>query len=120
MIVGIPKEVKDYENRVSLVPRSVSSLVMSGTKVFVESQAGERSGFTDDEYSTAGAGIVKSPADLYSSCDLIVKVKEIQLSRGEAGFVTPQHTIFGFNHFESSKELTDAAVKSKATFISAR
>jgi alanine dehydrogenase len=118
LIVGIPKEIKDYENRVSLVPRSVASLVMSGTKVIVESQAGERSGFTDDEYSSAGAGIAKSAADLYSGCDLIVKVKEIQLSRGEAGYVTPRHTIFGFNHFESSRDLTEAAVKSRATFIS--
>lgn len=118
MIVGIPKEVKDYENRVSLVPRSVSSLVMSGTKVIVESQAGERSGFTDDEYSAAGAQIAYSAKELYSGCDLIVKVKEIQLSRSEDGYVRPHHTIFGFNHFESSRDLTEAAVKSKATFIS--
>jgi alanine dehydrogenase len=118
LIVGIPREVKDYENRVSLVPRSVASLVMSGTKVVVESQAGDRSGFTDDEYSAAGAGIAMSAADLYSSCDLIVKVKELQISRGEPSYVTPQHTIFGFNHFESSVDLTDAAVKSKATYIS--
>jgi alanine dehydrogenase len=118
LIVGIPKEVKDYENRVSLVPRSVSSLVVSGTKVFVESHAGERSGFSDEEYSAAGAQIANSPSDLYSNCDLIVKVKEIQLTRSEAGYVTPHHTIFGFNHFESSKELTEAAVRSKATFIS--
>lgn len=118
MIVGIPKEVKDYENRVSLVPRSVSSLVMSGTKVIVESQAGERSGFSDDEYSAAGARIANSAEELYSGCDLIVKVKEIQLSRSEDGFLRPDHTIFGFNHFESSRDLTEAAVRSKATFIS--
>jgi alanine dehydrogenase len=118
LIVGIPKEVKDYENRVSLIPRSVSSLVTSGTKVIVESQAGERSGFTDDEYVAAGAKIAKSPSDLYAECDLIVKVKEIQLGKGEGGYVRPEHTIFGFNHFESSKELTEAAIKSKATFIS--
>jgi len=118
LIVGIPKEVKDYENRVSLVPRSVSSLVMSGTKVVVESQAGERSGFSDDEYSSAGAQIAKSAEELYSGCDLIVKVKEIQLGRSEEGYVRPHHTVFGFNHFESSKDLTEAAVRSKATFIS--
>ncbi|MGI0037032.1 MAG: hypothetical protein ACRD99_01580 [Nitrososphaera sp.] len=82
LIVGIPKEIKDYENRVSLVPRSVSSFVMSGTKVIVESQAGDRSGFTDDEYSAAGAQIANSAKELYSGSDLIVKVKEIQLSRG--------------------------------------
>ena len=111
MIVGIPKEVKDYENRVSLIPRSVSSLVMSGTKVVIESQAGERSGFTDDEYVAAGAKIATSASALYAECDLIVKVKEIQLGKGEGGYVRPQHTIFGFNHFESSRELTEAAVQ---------
>jgi alanine dehydrogenase len=118
LIVGVPKEVKDFENRVSLVPRSVSSLVNSGTKVVVESHAGDRSGFTDDEYAAAGAQIVNSPADLYSKCDLIVKVKEIQVSRGEAEHIRPQHIIFGFNHFESSMELTEAAIRSKATYIS--
>lgn len=118
MIIGIPKEIKDYENRVSLTPRSVSSLVTSGTKVIVESHAGERSGFADEEYTTAGALLASSASDLYSGSDLVVKVKEIQVSKREHEFLRPRHTIFGFNHFESNKELTDAAVKSKATFIS--
>jgi alanine dehydrogenase len=118
LIVGVPKEMKDYENRVALVPRSVSTLVTSGTRVIVESQAGDRSGFADDEYVAAGAQIAKSAAELYSKCGLIIKVKEIQVSKGEAEYIKPHHTIFGFNHFESSKELTAAAVKSKATFIS--
>ncbi len=118
MIIGVPKEVKDHENRVALTPRSVSSLVRSGNKVIVESQAGSKSGFSDDEYSSAGASIAGSQAELYSESDLIVKVKELQVGKGEHANVKPHHTIFGFNHFESSKELTDAAVKSRATFIS--
>jgi alanine dehydrogenase len=118
LIIGIPREVKDQENRVALTPRSVSSLVMSGGKVFVESQAGAKSGFSDDEYSSAGASVVSSQAELYSKSDLIVKVKELQVGKGEHANVKPHHTIFGFNHFESSRDLTDAAVKSRATFIS--
>ncbi|HXV47016.1 MAG TPA: NAD(P)-dependent oxidoreductase [Nitrososphaera sp.] len=118
MIIGIPRELKDQENRVALTPRSVSSLVMSGTKVVVETQAGAKSGFSDDEYSSAGAAVAGSCAELYSKSDLIVKVKEIQVGKGEHEHVKSHHTIFGFNHFESSRELTEAAVKSHATFIS--
>lgn len=118
MIIGIPRELKDQENRVALTPRSVSSLVMSGNKVVVETQAGAKSGFSDDEYSSAGAAMADSCAELYSNSDLIVKVKEIQLGKGEHEHVKSHHTIFGFNHFESNRELTEAAVKSHATFIS--
>ncbi|HXG06663.1 MAG TPA: NAD(P)-dependent oxidoreductase [Nitrososphaera sp.] len=118
MIIGIPKEIKDHEYRVALTPRSVSSLVRSGSKVFVESQAGMKSGFSDDEYISAGASIASSPSELYAECDLIVKVKELQVWKGEHASIRPHHTIFGFNHFESSRELTEAAVKSRATFIS--
>ena len=118
MIIGIPRELKDQENRVALTPRSVSSLVRSGGKVVVEAQAGARSGFSDEEYSTAGAAVVGSQAELYDKADLIVKVKEIQVGKGEHAHIRPHHTVFGFNHFESSRELTDAAIKSRATFIS--
>jgi alanine dehydrogenase len=118
LIIGIPRELKDHENRVALTPRSVSSLVRSGSKVVIETEAGAKSGFTDEEYSIAGASVVASPAELYSKSDLIVKVKELQVGKGEHTHVKPHHTIFGFNHFESSRELTDAAVKSRATFIS--
>lgn len=118
MIIGIPREVKDHENRVALTPRSVSSLVRSGSEVLVETQAGAKSGFSDDEYSSAGATVVGSQTELYGKADLIVKVKEIQVSKGEHEQIRPEHTVFGFNHFESSKELTDAAISSRATFIS--
>lgn len=118
MIIGIPKEIKDHENRVSLTPRSVSSLVISGSQIIVQSQAGARSGFSDNEYSSAGASIVDSSVELYSKADLIVKVKEIQISKGEHKHLKPNHVIFGFHHFESDKELTRSAIDSHATFIS--
>jgi alanine dehydrogenase len=118
LIIGVPREIKDHENRVALTPRSVSSLVRSGSRILVEAQAGVRSGFSDDEYSSAGAKVVGSPAELYAEAELIVKVKEIQVDKGEHEKIRPGHTVFGFNHFESSRELTEAAVKSRATFIS--
>jgi alanine dehydrogenase len=118
LIIGIPREIKDYENRVALIPRSVSSLVMSGAKLLVEAQAGEKSGFSDDEYTSAGAKVANSASELYAGSDFVVKVKEIQVSKGEHSLIRPHQTILGFNHFESSRELTEAAVKSRATFIS--
>ena len=118
MIIGVPKETKDQENRVALTPRSVSSLVTAGNKVVVEAQAGARSGFSDDDYAASGAEIAASAAELYLKAELIVKVKEIQIAKGEHMHLKPHHTVFGFNHFESSRELTDAAVRSRATFVS--
>jgi alanine dehydrogenase len=118
LIIGVPREIKDHENRVALTPRSVSSLVTSRGKVLVETLAGAKSGFSDDEYSAAGATVVSSAAELYSGSDLVVKVKEIQVGKGEHEHIKSQHTVFGFNHFESSRQLTEMAVKSRATFIS--
>lgn len=118
MIIGVPREIKDHENRVALTPRSVSSLATSGGKVLVETLAGAKSGFSDDEYSAVGSTVVCSAAELYSGCDLIVKVKEIQVGKGEHEHIKSEHTIFGFSHFESSRQLTEMAVKSRATFIS--
>ena len=118
LIVGVPKEVKDHENRVSLIPRTVASLVASGIEIVAEAGAGAKSGFSDDEYLSAGAGIAGSAAELYSKADLIVKVKEIRVDKGEHRLLTQKHTVFAFNHFESSRELTEAAVKSNATVSS--
>jgi alanine dehydrogenase len=118
LIIGVPREIKDHEYRVALTPRSVSPLVTSGGKVLVETLAGAKSGFSDDDYSAAGATVVGSAAELYSGSDLIVKVKEIQVGKGEHEHIKSEHTIFGFSHFESSRQLTEIAVKSRATFIS--
>lgn len=117
MLVGVPKELKEYENRVSLTPRSVALMVSHGIPVIVESGAGAKCGFSDDDYTSAGASVA-STEELYARADLIVKVKEIQVSKGEHRRLEPKHTVFCFNHFESSKELTEAAARSGATFIS--
>ncbi len=118
MRIGVPREIKDHENRVSLTPRAVASLVSSGSKVIVEKDAGARSGFSDSEYLSAGAEIAPDAAQLYSRSDLVVKVKELQVTKGEHKHILARHVIFGYNHFESSRELTEAAIGSGATFIS--
>lgn len=118
MKIGVPREIKDHENRVSLTPRAVASLVSSGSKVVVEKDAGAKSGFSDSEYVSAGAEVASDATQLYSKSDLIVKVKEIQVAKGEHRRILARHVLFGYNHFESSRELTEAAMESGATFIS--
>jgi alanine dehydrogenase len=116
--VGVPREIKNHENRVALTPRAVASLVSSGSKVVVERDAGARSGFSDSEYASAGAEIASDAPQLYSKSDLIVKVKELQVGKDEHKHILARHVIFGYNHFESSRELTEAAIGSGATFVS--
>ena len=75
-IIGIPKEIKDQERRISMQPDGVVELVHHGHEVVVESGAGLGSGFADEEYSEAGARIADGPDEVFASSDLIVKVKE--------------------------------------------
>ena len=78
MLVGVPKEIKNFEFRVGLVPGSVRELVSAGHKVMVQSCAGEKIGFDDEAYRSAGAEIVSSAADIFKRADMIIKVKEPQ------------------------------------------
>lgn len=75
-VIGVPKEIKDQEGRVSMQPDGVSELAHHGHEAIVESGAGMGAGFTDEEYETAGAKLVDSPDELFVASDLIVKVKE--------------------------------------------
>lgn len=106
MRIGVPREVKDGEQRVALTPAAVSSL----RNVVVESGAGLGAGFSDEEYRAAGAAL----GDPWQ-CELVVKVKELQ----EAEFRRPRpgQTLFGFQHFGPHPELLDAALASGATFV---
>src|ERR1700724_448336 len=78
MIIGVPKEIKDHETRVGLVPSGVTALREAGHQVLVETGAGEGSSIADDEYQQAGAQIVQTAADAWGKADLVVKVKEPQ------------------------------------------
>ena len=112
MIVGVAKEIKEFENRVAAVPAGVNALVSDGHEVLVEKQAGIGVGHPDEEYAAEGAKIVER-ADLFGAADMIMKVKEPLPSEYE--LITAKHTVFTYFHFAASRELTDAMLKSGAT-----
>ena len=76
MIIGIPKEIKDQESRVAVVPGAVADLVKNGNEVLIEKGAGEGSGISDKDYEEAGAKIIDKAADVWEKAEMIYKVKE--------------------------------------------
>lgn len=76
MIIGIPKEIKNNENRVALTPGAASQLLSAGHQILIETNAGFGSGFTDDDYVSVGAEILDQAKDVWASSDMIMKVKE--------------------------------------------
>src|SRR5437016_4089509 len=111
MIIGVPKEVKDHETRVGLVPSGVLALREAGHEVLVESRAGEGSAITDREYMQAGAGIAQKAAEVWHKADLIVKVKEPQPS--EYGFLRPDLILFTYLHLAPLPELTNRLLEAQ-------
>ena len=94
MVIGVPKEVKNNENRVSIIPFGVEDLQKSGHTILVQSQAGSGSGFDNDAYSQAGAEIIDSPNEIFQKADLIVKVKEPQPE--EFPLIRPNQILFTY------------------------
>lgn len=115
MRVGIPKEVKKDEGRVSLVPADVRNLVQNGVDVFVERGAGEPAGYKDDGYVGAGAVLCDDNVSLYASAELIVKVAAPQPA--EYGLVASRHTVLSFFHFQGARGLLEAMCAARATCI---
>ena len=115
MKVGIPKEIKNNENRVGMTPAGVAELVRRGHEVSVQHTAGEGSGFSDDKYVEAGARILPTIEAVYRECDMIVKVKEP--IEQEYGLVRKGQLLFTYFHFASEKELTEAMLKSGAVCL---
>jgi alanine dehydrogenase len=115
MKVGIPKEIKDNENRVGMTPSGVAELVHHGHEVSVQHTAGEGSGFDDDDYVKAGARILPTIEAVYRECDMIVKVKEP--IEPEYELVHPGQLLFTYFHFACEKELTEAMIKSGAVCL---
>ena len=115
MKVGIPKEIKNNENRVGMTPAGVSELVRHGHEVSVQHTAGLGSGFADEEYVKAGARILPSIEAVYRECDMIVKVKEP--IEPEYKLVRPGQLLFTYFHFACEKELTEAMLKSGAVCL---
>lgn len=112
MIIGVPKEIKNNENRVALTPAGVLELVKNGHKVYVQTKAGEGSGFLDALYSEAGATILNSIEETYDIAEMIIKVKEP--IEQEYSLIKPNQLLFTYFHFASYRPLTEAMVERKA------
>lgn len=115
MKVGIPKEIKNNENRVGMTPAGVAELIRHGHKVSVQHTAGEGSGFYDDEYRNVGADILPTIEDVYAWADMIVKVKEP--IEPEYPLIRNGQVVFTYFHFACDEELTLAMQKSGAVCI---
>src|SRR5688572_18808694 len=105
MIVGVPREIKDHETRVALVPPGVIALREAGHEVLVETRAGEGSSVGDEEYRKAGAQICASAAEVWGHADLIVKVKEPQPA--EYPYFRPRLALFTYLHLAPLPDLTE-------------
>ncbi len=106
MIIGIPKETKVQEHRVSLTPATVRELTKRGHRVVVETRAGADSSYDDDQYVAAGAEILPDATEVFGAAELIVKVKEPQPP--EIALLEPRHVLFTYLHLAASRELTEA------------
>ena len=115
MIIGVPKEIKNNENRVGMTPAGVKELVAHGHKVYVQHTAGFGSGFADEEYVAAGATILPTIEDVYSTAEMIIKVKEP--IEPEYKLVKKGQLLFTYFHFACDRPLTDAMLASGATCI---
>ncbi|MBM7838676.1 alanine dehydrogenase [Alkalihalobacillus xiaoxiensis] len=115
MIIGIPKEIKSYENRVAITPAGVITLITSGHHILVESEAGIGSGFKDAEYQEAGATILDKASDVWLKADMIMKVKEPLAS--EFIHFRPGLILFTYLHLAAERALTEALIKHGVTAI---
>lgn len=115
MIVGVPKEVKEDEYRVAMLPVGVEELVSRGHQVIVQAGAGMGSGLADHDYLQAGAEMVASGDEVFAKADLIVKVKEPM--RSEFALIRKGQTLFTYFHFAADRELTEAMVLSGASCL---
>ncbi len=115
MVIGVPKEIKDHEYRVSLTPDGASALCQAGHEVMVESSAGEGSGFADDEYRRAGATMAASKEEVFARAELLVKVKEPMLS--ECRLFRAGQALFTYLHLASLPDLTKALLERRVLAI---
>lgn len=112
MIIGVPKEIKNNENRVALTPAGAKELIKRGHQVYIQQSAGLGSGFSDEDYKAAGASIMPSIETTYQIAEMIMKVKEPIES--EYKLIKPNQLLFTYFHFASYEPLTKAMVASKS------
>lgn len=109
MIIGIPKEIKEDEYRVGIVPAGVMELTFNGHRVLIETDAGAGSGISDEEFKKEGAEILDSPEEIYSQADMIIKVKEPLAS--EYGYLKKGQILYAFLHLAPAKDIAKALLK---------
>ncbi|MCL4483471.1 MAG: alanine dehydrogenase [Bacteroidetes bacterium] len=115
MIIGLPKEIKNNENRVALTPAGVAELVKRGNTVYIQALAGNGSGFADAEYVLAGGKILPTIEEVYAIADMIIKVKEPIES--EYPLIKEGQLVYTYFHFASSEPLTRAMISRKAVCL---
>jgi alanine dehydrogenase len=115
MLIGVPKEIKEQEHRVALLPSGAYQLARRGHQILVERQAGVGAGYPDAEYERAGATLVDAHAEVFARADLVVKVKEPL--REEFPLLRPGQLLFTYLHLAASRELTQALVDAKVTAL---
>jgi len=115
MVIGVPKEIKNNENRVAITPAGVYALVKAGHKVLIERAAGVGSGIADEEYAKAGAAIIASNVEVFERADIVVKVKEPLAS--EYDLLKEGQTLFTYLHLAPNPELTQALLRRKVAGV---
>jgi alanine dehydrogenase len=115
MIIGVPKEIKNNENRIALTPGGANELVKDGHKVYIQKSAGIGSGFSDAKYKKAGAKILPDIKAVYKKAEMIMKVKEP--IKEEYKLIRENQLVFTYFHFASHKPLTTAMIKSKSVCL---
>lgn len=115
MIIGVPKEIKNHEYRVGMIPASVRELTSHGHQVLVQSQAGAGIGYTNEDYRIAGAQIVSTAKEIYAQAEMIVKVKEPQPD--ERAMLNEGQILFTYLHLAPDLNQTQDLIKSKAVCI---
>lgn len=115
MIIGVPKEIKNNESRVALTPSGAQILSKNGHTVYVETNAGINSGFSNEEYIRAGARILQTAKEVFDIAEMIMKVKEPIAQEYE--LIRPEQLLFTYFHFASNETLTRAMIKSKAVCL---
>ena len=115
MVIGVPKEIKNNENRVALTPAGARELTKKGHTVFIQSSAGEGSGFSDEAYKTAGAQILPSAEEVYARGEMVMKVKEP--IEPEYKLIKKDQLVFTYFHFASYEPLTHAMIATGAVCL---
>src|ERR1700722_12392924 len=115
MLIGVPKEIKDHEHRVGLVPSSVRELVHQGHRILVETNAGFGIGVSDTDFEAAGAKVITTPEEIFGASDMIVKVKEPQPT--EYKLLRPGQILLTYLHLAAEPDLTRALIDSGCVAI---